>query len=453
MSLIDWLPLLGWVRRSLESVIFLIIFFIPICCHAALSGIEQNILATVNQQHQDAILLLKTLVNINSGTANVAGVSHVGHIVEQQLRRLGFETHWTKEPSYMHHADTLVAFHHGSLGKKLLLIGHLDTVFENDSDFKKFKLEKNIALGPGVLDDKGGIVVLLYALQALYSNHVLDGADITVVLTGDEEQSGKPVAISRQSLFEAAREVDIALDFEPATSQDTLSIARRGVASWIIEARGHEAHAAGIFSDSAGSGAIFELSRILNAMSMSFSREPHLAFNPGLIVGGNTISYNQAASSGHAFGRDNVVSKVAFSRGDFRFLDDAQKQSFEKRLEEIVALHLPGTTSTVHFEDAIPAMPPTANNSALLAEYSAVSVDLNQGPVKTLDADARGAGDISHIASRVPANLVGLGPFGSGEHTKQETLRLASLPTQTARAAIFLYRLIHVTSDKVVPSV
>jgi glutamate carboxypeptidase len=453
MSLRYLLPLLGLLRGYIKTITFLFIFFIPICCHAALAGIEQNILDTVNQHNQDAILLLKTLVNINSGTANVAGVSHVGRIVEQQLRRLGFETHWAAEPSYMHHADTLVAVHHGVIGKKLLLIGHLDTVFENDSDFKKFQLEKNIALGPGVLDDKGGMVVLLYALQALYINHVLDGADITVVLTGDEEQSGKPVAISRKPLFEAAREIDIALDFEPATSPDTLSIARRGVASWAIEARGHEAHAAEIFSDTAGSGGIFELSRILNTMRMTFSNEPHLAFNPGLIVGGNAISYNQVTSSGHAFGRDNVVSKVAFSRGDFRFLDDAQKQSFEKRLEEIVALHLPGTTSIVHFEDAIPAMPPTANNSALLAEYSAVSVDLNQGPVRALDADARGAGDISHIASRVSANLVGLGPFGSGEHTKQETLCLASLPTQTARAAIFLYRLIHVNSDKRAPSV
>ena len=284
-------------------------------------------------------------------------------------------------------------------------------------------------------------MVLLTALKALKANHALDNTTITVVLTGDEEDSGKPTSTSRKPLFAAAKESDIALDFEPTITLDTVSVARRGIANWEIESHGNESHSATIFIPEVGDGAIFESARILNTMHAQFKSEKYLSFNPGIVLGGNTVVFDKKSSKGNAFGKENVVAKIALARGDFRFISDEQKKSFEDKLTKIINDHLPRTHSTVTFEDGIPAMPPTNNNLKLLEKYSAVSVDLRQGAIKPLDAGVRGAGDISHIAAIVPANLAGLGPLGLGTHSILETIDLSSLPTQTERAAIFIYRL------------
>jgi glutamate carboxypeptidase len=422
---------------------YIVLFLL--CSHAvsaaSLPATEEHIRDYVVKNNNSEITMLKTLVNINSGTSNISGVRRVGSIVRQQLNQLGFKTRWVEEPASMKRAATLVAERKGAQGSRILLIGHLDTVFPRDSKFQKFELKKNSAKGPGVIDDKGGVVVLLTALKALKANHALDNTTITVVLTGDEEDSGKPTSTSRKPLFAAAKESDIALDFEPTITLDTVSVARRGIANWEIESHGNESHSATIFIPEVGDGAIFESARILNTMHAQFKSEKYLSFNPGIVLGGNTVVFDKKSSKGNAFGKENVVAKIALARGDFRFISDEQKKSFEDKLTKIINDHLPRTHSTVTFEDGIPAMPPTNNNLKLLEKYSAVSVDLRQGAIKPLDAGVRGAGDISHIAAIVPANLAGLGPLGLGTHSILETIDLSSLPTQTERAAIFIYRL------------
>ncbi|MDX2346864.1 MAG: M20/M25/M40 family metallo-hydrolase [Legionella sp.] len=410
---------------------------------APLSTVEKKITLFISQQKSKQLSLLEQLVNINSGTNNLSGTHQVGKILQAQFDLIGFKTRWIEMPADMHRAPTLIAEHQGTAGKKLLLIGHLDTVFSKNSAFKKFEQHGNFATGPGVIDDKGGDVVMLYALKALHAAQALQNTSITVILTGDEEDSGKPTSIARKPLFDAAKQSDIALDFEFALTADTATIARRGATRWTLHTKGNEAHSSKIFQDSVGDGAIFEMTRILSTMQQTLKAEKYLSFNPGLILGGTKVAYNKNNSKGHTLGKDNVVAQDAMATGDLRFLSPKQKIKAEEQILSIIQKHLPGTTASIQFEDAVPAMPPTADNLKLLKQYSDVSQDLGYGSIQSFDPGLRGAGDISYIATLVSANLAGIGALGSGAHSLKETLDINSLPIQTERAALLIYRLTH----------
>lgn len=407
--------------------------------------IEKEITQYVIKQEEEQLLLLEKLVNINSGSANIPGVQKVGDLLGREFKKLGFKVKWVAEPSYMQRAPSLIAIHTGTKGKRLLLIGHLDTVFPINSPFKKFIRHGNTATGPGVIDDKGGDVIILYALKALYKAHVLDDMNITVVLTGDEEDQGKPTSISRKSLFTAAKNSDVALDFEWATTPNTATIARRGVLHWALKTEGIEGHSAEVFQKAKGFGAIFELTRILNQVRVRFSKDMSLSFNPGMILGGTQVTSNEN-NSGFTSGKGNVIAKMALAKGDMRFLTDKQLLRAKKQILIIVQQHLPKTNATITFKDGIPAMPPSLNNLKLLQKYNEVSIDLQQGSIKPLNPLKRGAADISHIASIVTANLAGLGAFGINAHSQNETLIISSLPIQTQKAALFIYRLTSVVT-------
>lgn len=428
-----------------KLLFFFCMLFFPFIVWAQLLPIEKQIRTSVLQQKESQIAFLKDLVNIQSGTSNPQGVHQVGERVRKELEQMGFRTKWFAEPAFMHHAGTLIATNFEKTkttkAKKILLIGHLDTVFAPDSSFKDFQIHKNIAKGPGVTDDKGGLAVLIYALKALHANHALSQSQITIVLTGDEEDSGKPTTISRKPLVDAAQGLDVALDFEPAISLDTATVARRGVTNWSIETHGKEAHSSGIFGKEVGFGAIFELERILHTARLAIAKEKHATFNPGVLVAGTKISFDKTKAEGVAFGKENVIANSALARGDFRFLSAMQKDNIKNKLIRITQNHLSQTNAKISFEDGIPAMSPSQNNSALLKKFSNVSEDLGQGKITALPAELRGAGDISHVSNIVPANLSGLGAEGDGEHSLAEQLNLKSLPVQTTRAAILIYRL------------
>ncbi len=427
--------------RQLGLGFIFILLLTKVSLAASLSSTEANISDYLAHQTQPQLALLEKLVNINSGTTNLEGVHRVGEIVRHELDELGFKTRWEEEPAEMKRAGTLIAERQGKKGKRLLLIGHLDTVFAPNSPFQRFELGKNSAKGPGVIDDKGGVVVILYALKALQEVHALDDRSITVVLTGDEEDSGKPTSISRKPLIEAARGSDVALDFEPTVTLNSATIGRRGVSRWLVTVKGNESHSATIFQKEVGVGAIFELSRILNAMRSTLSKVKELTFNPGLVLGGTSLSYDDKTAQATVFGKDNVVAKTAKAKGDYRFLTLKQKQFFEKKMMAIVKHSLPGTESTISFQEGIPAMSPTNGNLALLKKYSEASQDLKLGKITAFNPALRGAGDISHVAAIVPANLVGLGAMGWNSHSVIEEIQLDSLPIQTKRAAVLIYRL------------
>ncbi len=406
-----------------------------------LSRTERKIVEKVKSLDEASISFLEEVVNINSGSLNKKGVKEVGTVFNQAFKEIGFQTRWIDMPEEMNRAGHLFASIDGNRGKKLLLIGHLDTVFEENSPFQSFeRLNDSMAYGPGANDMKGGDVVVLFALKALADLNLLKDSSITVAFTGDEESTGKPLSISRKDLIDAGKAADIALGFENATGFDNATIARRGASGWQVEVQGKRAHSSGIFNERVGAGAIFEMSRILNAFYEEVRGEEYLTFNPGTLLGGTFVEYDKQTSSGEVFGKTNVVAQKAIVNGGLRFISEEQKENARAKMREIVSQNLPQTTAEIHFTDSYPAMGPTAGNEALLEQLSEVSQDLGFGPVSGYDPGRRGAADISFVANDVDG-LDGLGTMGNGAHTPQETVNLKTMNALIQRTAVLIYRL------------
>ena len=401
-----------------------------------LSRVEQKIRDYVRSHETEQISLLEKAVNINSGTLNLAGVRAVGKLLEPEFAALGFDAKWIPLPDAVGRAGHLFAESKGKRGKRLLLIGHLDTVFEGEGE--KFVRYDTLAAGAGSSDMKGGDLVILYALKALKHAGVLDDTRIIVALTGDEEDAGPLYDVSRQPLIEAAKRSDIALGFEEDAGKGT--VARRGMGGWQLVVTGRQAHSSGIFSQGSSFGAIYEAARILNEFREKLSGEQYLTFNPAVIIGGTDVSYDSSRIAGTAAGKDNIIAPKVYARGDLRFISRDQESKAREAMRAILAQHLPGTSATITFEDGNPAMPPTKGNYALLATLDSVSRALGQGPVEALDPGRRGAGDISFVSDYVDA-LDGLGVIGMRSHTPDERVNLKSIGPATERAAILIYRL------------
>jgi glutamate carboxypeptidase len=394
----------------------------------------------VDSEAASAVELLGRLVDINSGTFNRTGVREVGGVLEAELRALGFQTHWASMDA-VGRAPHLGAERAGRRGNRVLLIGHMDTVFEPSSSFRQFVRRGDAAFGPGVVDDKGGLVVMLSALKALKAAGALDGARLTVFITADEEHPGSPVERARAEFIEAGKHADATLCFEAGMrvdGEDYVSTARRGAGSWTVSVSARSGHSGAIFTEAIGDGAIYELSRILNRFHDEL-REPDLTISTGLTLGGVTTQVDPAGG-GSAAGKDNIVPSNAQALGDIRALRPAQLDRVRERMRTIVAAGLPGTKSEISFEDGYPPMAPTAGNAALLERYSEASQALGFRAVRALDPMRRGAGDSAFVAPYVDT-ISGLGAMGDGLHTTGETIDLKVLPMQAKRAALMIYRL------------
>jgi glutamate carboxypeptidase len=412
----------------------LAVAFHPAARAQSLSPEEQKIVGYVDAHLSDAVALIEQTVNIDSATQNLAGVRRVGQVFAAEFDRIGFKTRWVEMPPEMKRAGHLFAERTGTRGKRLLLIGHIDTVLEH----LPFKREGDRARGSGTSDMKGGDVVLLYALKALHSVGALDGAQIIVALTGDEESVGMPLEISRRDLIEAAKRSDIALAFEGAAGK-TATVGRRGSSSWRLEVSGQTGHSAGIFNQRLGSGAIFEAARILNAFHEQL-KEENLTFNPSVIVGGTDVELDANTKKGSAAGKHNIVPQKAVVEGDLRFITEEQKERARAKMREIVARHLPQTGAQITFQDRYPAMAPTEGNYEVLRQLDRVSRDLGFGEITAYDPGARGAGDISFVAPII-SGLDGLGAKGGGAHAPDEFIDLSALPELIKRTAVLIYRL------------
>ena len=403
---------------------------------------EKKILKTIEANNNEAIEFLKDVVNINSGTMNHDGVKEVGDVFGKAFEDIGFKSSWY-DMSQVNRSGHLFAETSGNKGKKLLLIGHLDTVFEENSPFQEFKMvNDSIAHAPGGNDMKGGNVIILYALKALKENGLLNDAQIIAAFTGDEEASGKPISISREHLVDAAKRSDIALGFETSTGFNYATVARRGSSGWKVEVKGKRAHSSGIFRDNVGAGAVFEMSRILNEFYNEVKGEEYLTFNPGILLGGTLMEFDSELSKGNVFGKTNVVAQKAVVEGGLRFISEEQKENARAKMREIVNNNLPQTSAEITFIDSYPAMGPTEGNHKLLDILNEVSIDLGQGKVEAYDPGRRGAADVSFVAQYVDC-LDGLGTMGNGAHTPQETVNLNTIKALTKRAAILIYRLIN----------
>ncbi len=407
---------------------------------------EYALVDWVDRNVDGAIALLEETVNINSGTMNHAGVREVAEVMRPKLEALGLEVEWIELPPEVDRAGHLFARTiDGTRGRKLLLIGHLDTVFEEDDPFQEFRrIGEGWATGPGIADMKSGNVIILYALEALHEAGLLEGAQITVAYTGDEESPGDPLSISRRDLVDAGEWADVALGFEGGVRDDEAewaTIARRSSSGWRLEVEGRQAHSSGVFSEGTGAGAIFEASRILNGFYDEVKGPENLTFNAGVILGGTEVDYDPQANRGTAFGKTNVVPSRVVVDGGIRTLTNEQLADARRAMEGVVSRHLPRTSARITFSDGYPAMPPTDGNRALQEMLSDINVALGREPMPALDPARRGAADIAFVAPYVDG-LAGVGAYGRGGHSPDEALGLNTMSLAIKRAAILIHRLV-----------
>lgn len=411
----------------------------------ALSPEEEAIVAWVDANVDGAAELVERLVDLNSGTLNLDGVREVGGILRGEFDAVGLETEWSDQ-SAVSRAGHLIARLDGDRGRKILLIGHLDTVFELDDAFQSFEpLDGTWAAGPGVEDMKAGDVVALYALRALREAGLLEGAQIRVVFTGDEEKPGSPLEIARRDLIEAGEWADVALGFESGIRDDEAewaTIARRGYADWRLTVEGLRAHSSQIFTDEVGAGAIFETARILDDFYDGVRGEEYLTFNAGVILGGTEVDYDYEEARGQVFGKTNVVPNQAVVHGGIRTISGEQLARTREAMRAVVERHLPHTNATIEFGRGYPGMAPTEGNRVLQGMISDINEALGREPMPALDPSRRGAADISFVAPYTDG-LAGLGPYGRGGHSPDEALDMSSIPIAVKRAAILIYRLSH----------
>lgn len=436
--------------QHMKKLLLLLIILITLKVSAQkLTAKEKQITSEINKQMPQTMQLLEQLVNINSGTHNIEGVKNVGAILKKEFDKIGFTTEWISLPDSLKRAGHLVAsvkarpddrVGRGKKGKKLFLIGHLDTVFEPDMEPNPYKkLNDSTATGQGVNDMKGGDMIILSALKVLRQLGYLKNASITAYFTGDEEKSGQPASVSRADFIERAKQSDIALGFEGANGLNTVATARRGSSGWQLTVTGKQAHSAGVFS--AGYGSIYEAARIINTFREELSKEKYLTFNPGIFIGGADVIYDSSKIQGTVSGKTNIISPITYVQGDLRFLSEAQKNNARLQMTKIaITNNLGATSATISFVDGIPSMEPTAGNNTLVEVLSKVSTDMGIGLTKAGDPGSRGAGDISYIAKYLDC-LDGLGASGKGAHAPGETIDLKEFPILIQRAAIFIYRL------------
>ena len=407
---------------------------------AKLAPAETRMIRTVDAEQERTLAMLEKWVNQNSGTLNSEGVRKVGEMVRAELEPLGFRVEWI-DMSAAGRAGHLVARHPGK-GKKLLLIGHLDTVFELDSPFQRWERKGDQGVGPGSGDDKGGMAVVVAALRAMHAAGTLRQADITVFMTGDEEDAG-PVEVSRRDLLAEGRKADVALDFEGLVrdgGRDMGSVARRSSDEWTLTVKARGGHSSGIFTPGSGAGAIYETARIIDTFRRELP-EPNLTFNVGLIGGGDGATLDPGRVRIAATGKTNIIASTVIARGDMRALSVEQIRLTQEKMRAIVAKPLPGATASIEFHpDGYPPMAPTAGNRALLDRLNIVNRDMGLAEMGELDPVKRGAADISFVATDVDG-IAGLGPYSTGDHAPGEAVDIPSIWTQSKRAAILMSRL------------
>jgi glutamate carboxypeptidase len=426
----------------------LLLLFAGAPLEAQLSAPERRMVQIVDREAERHVALLERLVNQNSGTLNLPGVKAVGDMLRPEFEALGMDVRWI-DMAQAGRAGHLVAHRRARArnARHVLLIGHLDTVFEPDSPFQRFERTRenggDRATGPGVVDMKGGNIVILAALRALREAGQLDRVAITVFLTGDEERLGLPLEASRGDLIAAGRKADYALEFEGLArvdERDHGTVARRSSNNWTLTVSARTGHSSRIFSEQLGYGAVYEMARILDTFRRELP-EANLTFNVGVLGGGTPATLDAQEVTVTATGKTNVIPEGAVARGDIRTLTGEQDQRIRARMQQIVAQHLPGTKAELVFADGgYPPMAPSPGNLALLARLNEVNRALGLPEMPLMDPALRGAADSGFVAPDVDT-LAGLGLAGGGAHAIGEWADLTSLPLQAKRAAILINRL------------
>lgn len=364
-----------------------------------------NVLQAAQAANQEQLDLLSTLVNIDSGTGDVDGGRKIAAIMIPKLKALGasIETVPAELPGL---PENVVATIEGTGKGRVLMIGHMDTVFEpGTAKQRPYRVEGTHARGPGVADEKGGVVEGYYALKLIHDLGFKDFRRITFLIETSEER-GSPG--TRQLIKRLLADADVELNLEPGDPPDTLTVWRKGSVTFHIDVKGKAAHAGVNPQD--GHNAALELVHQIAGLKAFPQWGPGITVNLTILRAGE---------------RNNIIPDAASAQVNARVLKSEQVDQIERVLKRN-ALHVtvPGTSVTVTSEPAFPPLPRNPDTDALAARAKSFYRDIG----KDIQMGGNGGASQSALAAEagVPA-LDGLGPVGGGFHSDREYADLESV--------------------------
>ncbi len=377
----------------------------------------QAITGWIQRHEHEAIAFLEGLVNQDSGTHDRLDVNRLGEMLATAFEGLGFSVERIPQTTYGNH---LMASHRGMPGtKRLLCMGHMDTVYPaGTAGSRLFQIEGTRATGPGVLDMKGGLTVLFFALRALAETDSFALREMSVsVLINSDEEVGSPS--SRQIITDLALRHDAAIVLEPARPGGECVIARKGVGHFRMEVFGRQAHAGS--QPELGINAIWELAHKICAMQALNDPDRGTTVNVGVIRGGE---------------RSNVVPDYACADVDLRIWSVEEGDRIARALQEIAQRStISGATGKLSGEVSTP---PWQTGEATRRMLALLQQAGNHLGIEIKGVATGGGSDGSRTAQHIPT-LDGLGPVGSRIHSPKESLELPSLRERAALLALFIH--------------
>ena len=361
----------------------------------------------------EMLALLEQLVNIDSGTGQATGIEAILDILEPQFQRLGLATRRHPSPVGPH----LVAA--GSREPQVLLMGHIDTVFPaGTAAGRPFRMKDGRAYGPGVMDMKAGIVVMLYVLKLL-AEAGQQHQHARVIINADEEISS---IHSRALIQEHARRCRAAFVFEPSRSMAEVITSRKGVGDITISVKGRAAHAGAAPQD--GLSAIQELARIVLALHALTDLDRGLSVNVGVIAGGTAR---------------NVIAEQATARVDLRFATKADGEALVQRIREVCVPSRPGYQ--VEVQGGI-TRPPLERRPDIVALFEHVREAGRSLGLELVETSSGGVSDANLIADAGVPVIDSIGPVGANAHSDDEYLEVDSIVPRAALAALAIHQFI-----------
>lgn len=372
----------------------------------------ERALSWLHPRRAEMAALLRRLVDQNSFTRNPAGVNAVAAVVAAELEGAGLTVERIPGAPFGDH----LAFATAAPGPFTFLIGHSDTVFPPGT-FEGYREEGGRALGPGVLDMKGGLVVGIFALRALREAGLLQGIPVRGIVVADEEMgspASQPLTVAR------VRGAACALGLESGRSGDLVVTRRKGIASLDVKAFGVAAHAGG--DHEKGRNAVWALARFVDRVQALTDYGRGITVSVGRFEGGTTR---------------NTVPAEARCEVDVRFLTPVDGEEVLGLVAEAARdATLQGTRIEVTRPNSRPPLVRTEASGALAAEYGecqrAAGLEAGEAPLSGGGSDASVTG-----AAGVPS-IDGLGPRGAGYHTHDEYIELASLVPKAEALVRFL---------------
>ncbi|KPW94379.1 MULTISPECIES: M20/M25/M40 family metallo-hydrolase [Pseudomonas syringae group] len=371
---------------------------------AAIAEPHKAIQADAEQYKDEALKLLERLVNIDSGSGYVPGLTKVSDIAIEELKKLGATIELV--PNTPEASNHVVATLKGTGKATILLMAHMDTVFKEGSAAERpFHIKDGRAYGPGVMDYKGGIVAAIYALKVLHNLKFTDYAQITVLLDASEETGS---GVATELIKKTAKEHDVTLNLEPGRPADGLVVWRKGSATALVEVKGKASHAG--VAPELGRNAATEVAHQILQLGKLGDEEKKTTVNFTVLKAGD---------------RTNVIPDQASAKADVRAAVPEEFDRVEQDLARVSANKLvPDTEVKTSLVRGLPPMPQTPQSDALVAMAQGIYGEL--GRTLTIEGSG-GAADSSLSASVGTPTLDGFGIVGGNIHTPEEYAEVGSV--------------------------